>query len=139
MIGIVIAAHGSLPDALLESTQMIIGDVEQVATVSLMPGDSLEGLVERIRDAVQGVNTGDGVLIFLDLFGGTPSNASALLTQEIEKVFAVTGVNFPMLAEVFMSRPSIDNIEELTTTAVSSGQTGIINVVEAFKKFKANQ
>jgi mannose/fructose-specific phosphotransferase system component IIA len=60
-----------------------------------MPGDSLEGLVERLRQAIQQVNSGQGVLVFLDLFGGTPSNAAALLTQEIEGVFAVTGMNFP--------------------------------------------
>ena len=75
MIGVVLAAHGPLPDALLTSVGMIIGDLEQVATVSLMPGDSLEGLVDRIREEVKKVDTGSGVLICLDLFGGTPSNA----------------------------------------------------------------
>ncbi len=139
MIGIVLAAHGSLPNALLESTQMILGEVEQVATVSLMPGDSLEGLIERIRGAVQKVEKGDGVLIFLDLFGGTPANASALLTQQMDKVFAVTGVNFPMLAEVFMARQNSTNVEELTATAVSAGHTGIVNIVEAYNSFKSNQ
>jgi len=137
LIGIVLAAHGSLPKAFVESCQMIIGDVEQIATVSLMPGDSLEGLVERIREAVQQVNTGDGALILLDLFGGTPANASALLTQEVEQVYAVSGINFPMLAEVVMLRMSSNDIQELTATAVSAGQAGIVNIGEAFARFRS--
>lgn len=139
MIGIVLAAHGGLAEALIQSTQMIIGDMEQVATVSLMPGDSLEGLVDRIRAAVEKVNQGEGVLIFLDLFGGTPSNASALLTQQMEGVYAVTGVNFPMLAEIFLTRPGVKDVQELASAAVIAGQTGIVDVVEAFKNFQANQ
>ncbi|MGE5222667.1 MAG: PTS sugar transporter subunit IIA [Omnitrophica WOR_2 bacterium] len=139
MIGLVLAAHGSLPQAFLESADMILGEVEQMATISLLPGDSLEGLIDRIREAVQEVDTGDGVLILLDLFGGTPANASAYLTQQMEKVHAVTGVNFPMLAEIILSRPGFSDAGELAASAVTAGQAGIVNVVEAFKKFQANQ
>jgi len=138
MIGLVIAAHGSLPLALNESTQMILGDLEQSALVTLMPGDSLEGLIERLKAEVERVNTGDGVLILLDLFGGTPANASAFLTQTMDKVRAVTGVNFPMIAEVFIARQSTDDVDELAETAFTAGQAGIVNVVESFKKFRTN-
>jgi mannose/fructose/sorbose-specific phosphotransferase system IIA component len=135
MIGVVIAAHGSLSTSLMESTNMILGDMEQVKTVSLVIGDSLEGLIDRVREAVNEVNTGEGVVIFLDLFGGTPSNASALLTQELDNVFAVTGVNFPMLAEVFTMRPGIDSPQELVDIAVSAGKNSILDLVKEFNKF----
>ena len=135
MIGVVIAAHGSLSASLMESTSMILGDMEQAKTVSLVIGDSLEGLIDRVRDAVNEVNTGEGVVIFLDLFGGTPSNASALLTQEMDNVFAVTGVNFPMLAEVFTMRPGVDSPQELVDIAVSAGKNSILDLVEEFRKF----
>ena len=114
---------------------MILGDMEQVKTVSLVIGDSLEGLIDRVREAVNEVNTGEGVVIFLDLFGGTPSNASALLTQEMDNVFAVTGVNFPMLAEVFTMRPGIDSTQELVDIAVSAGKNSILDLVKEFNKF----
>jgi mannose PTS system EIIA component len=135
MIGVVIAAHGSLSTSLMESTSMILGDMEQVETVSLVIGDSLEGLIDRVRDAVNNVNTGDGVVIFLDLFGGTPSNASALLTQEMDNVFAVTGVNFPMLAETFTMRPGADSPQELVDIAVSAGKNSILDLVKKFNEF----
>ena len=139
MIGIVLAAHGTLPQALVESVGMILGEPPQIATVSLMPGDSLEGLVERLRAAVHEVSQGEGVLVFLDMFGGTPANAAALLTQQMDRVHAVTGVNLPMLLETFMLRDSVDQVEALTETAFSAGQSGIVNVVEAFKAFRSGQ
>lgn len=137
MIGIILAAHGPLPGAFLESTSMILGDLPQVTCLSLMPGDSLEGLVDRLQTATNEVNTGDGVLILLDMFGGTPANATALLTQQISNVQAVTGMNLPMLLEIFMARMGTDKLAELTNAAFSAGQAGIVNIVEAFKKFRS--
>ena len=139
MIGIVLAAHGPLPGAFLESTSMILGDLPQVATISLMPGDSLEGLVDRLHAAVNEVNTGDGVLILLDMFGGTPANAAAFLTQQVNDVRAVTGMNLPMLLETVMERMSTDRLESLAETAFSAGHTGIVDIVTAFKKFQQDK
>jgi len=139
MIGIVLAAHGPLPAAFLESTNMSVGELPQVASVSLMPGDSLEGLIDCLQAAVNEVNTGDGVLIMLDMFGGTPANAAALLTQQTNGLCAVTGVNLPMLLETFMARMSTDRLESLAATAFSGGQAGIVDIVEAFKKFRQSK
>ena len=136
MIGIVLAAHGPLPAAFLESTYMILGELPQITSVSLMPGDSLEGLVDSLQAAVNEVNTGDGVLILLDMFGGTPANAAAFLTQQTNDLCAVTGVNLPMLLETFMARMSTDRLESLAETAIAAGHTGIVDIVEAFKKFQ---
>ena len=139
MIGIVVAAHGPLPEALLDSTRLIYGEPVQTSTVALMPGDSLEGLIERLRAAVQEVNTGEGVLILLDMFGGTPANAAALISQQQEQVWAVTGANLPMLLETFMQREGSESAAALAETAFAAGQQGIINVVEAFRKFRDAQ
>ena len=139
MIGIIVAAHGPLPNALLESCDMVLGELPQVAPVSLMPGDSLEGLVDRLRDAADAVETGEGVLILLDMFGGTPANATAFLSQQREHVRAVTGANLPMLLETFLARQTNDDLEALTTVAVKAGRDGVVNVVEAFDKFRREQ
>jgi len=136
MIGVVLAAHGPLPAALLESCDMIMGGQPQVATVSLMPGDSLEGLVDRLGEAASSVDSGQGVLIFLDMFGGTPANATVMLAQQREQVRAVTGVSLPMLLETFMSRLSTDELEALTATAVSAGKDAVSDIVEAFNAFR---
>jgi mannose PTS system EIIA component len=139
MIGVVLAAHGPLPAALLESCDMIMGGQPQVATVSLMPGDSLEGLVDRLGEAASSVDSGQGVLIFLDMFGGTPANATVMLAQQREQVRAVTGVSLPMLLETFMSRLSTDDLEALTATAVSAGKDAVSDIVEAFNAFRREE
>lgn len=137
MVGIVLAAHGPLPGAFLESTRMIFGEPPQVASISLLPGDSLEGLVDRLRTEVKRVNTGDGALILLDMFGGTPANAVALLSQQTDEIQAITGVNLPMLLEVLMARMNTDKLDELTKTAFSAGRSGVVNLVESFKQFRS--
>jgi mannose/fructose/sorbose-specific phosphotransferase system IIA component len=139
MIGIVLAAHGPLPEALLESADMILGDTENIFPLKLMPGDSLEGLIDSMRNAAQEMNTGQGVLILLDLFGGTPSNAAALITQQVEGVQAVSGVNVPMLLETLLARHSTEDVQALTETATNSGTQGIVNIVEAFQQFQAQK
>lgn len=139
MIGVVLAAHGPLPAALLESCDIIMGGQPQVATVSLMPGDSLEGLVDRLGEAASSVDSGRGVLIFLDMFGGTPANATVMLAQQREQVRAVTGVSLPMLLETFMSRLSTDDLEALTATAVSAGKDAVSDIVEAFNAFRREE
>jgi mannose/fructose/sorbose-specific phosphotransferase system IIA component len=139
MIGIVLAAHGPLPEALLESADMILGDTENIFPLKLMPGDSLEGLIDRMRDVVQEADAGQGVLILLDLFGGTPSNAAALISQQVEGVHAVSGVNVPMLLETLLARQSSDDVLALADTATNSGTQGIVNVVKAFQQYQARK
>lgn len=141
MVGMVLAAHGPLPKALLESVGMIMGDLPQVTSVSLMPGDSLEGLVDRLQFAVNEVNTDQGVLILLDLFGGTPANAAALLSQQMTGVQAVSGVNLPMLLETFLARMGTDAVsaEALAQTASAAGRDGVVNIVAAFQQFRQGE
>lgn len=139
MIGLVLVAHGPLPEALLETAAMIAGKFEGTATLSLMPGDGLEDLVDRLRTAAEGVEDGDGVLILLDLFGGTPSNAATLITQQRDNTYAVSGVNVPMLLEVLLTRQYQDDVKSLTETAFSSGIQGIVNIVEKFEAYRKSK
>lgn len=139
MIGLVVVAHGPLPEALLETAAMIAGKYEGIATLSLMPGDGLEDLVDRLRAAAEVVDDGDGVLILLDLFGGTPSNAATLITQQRENTYAVSGVNVPMLLEVLLTRQYQDDVKSLTETAYSSGNQGIVNIVEKFEAYRKSK
>jgi mannose/fructose/sorbose-specific phosphotransferase system IIA component len=131
-----LVAHGPLPVALLESCGMILGEFPEITTVSLMPGDSLEDLIDRLGAAAGEVESGNGVLVLLDMFGGTPANAAAFISQQRSDLRAVTGVNLPMLIETLMTRQGTDDLIELTATAVSAGQSSVVDIVEAFKKFR---
>jgi PTS system mannose-specific IIA component len=127
MIGIVVASHGDLSRALIHSVEMIVGSQAHVEAVCLDPKDTLETCQSALQAAIDQADSGDGVLVLIDLFGGTPSNAAALgLSQRSYAV--VTGVNLPMILEVMMVRRDDLSITDLAALALQAGYNGIIDV-----------
>ena len=126
MVGVIIGCHGPLAQALLDSAELILGEQQEVATVALEPGQSLEELYTRMGEALTQMEQGDGVLVLLDLYGGTPSNAAALHFQHA-RLEAVTGVNLPMLLEVLLGRSEKD-LPALTALAEEIGRQGVMSV-----------
>jgi PTS system mannose-specific IIA component len=125
-VGVVIATHGRLSHALLNSAEMIVGKQDGVATVSLEPQDTLETFQAALNAAIDQVNRGAGVLVLIDLFGGTPGNATALRIGQGE-LPAVSGVNLPMLLEVFLARSTLA-ADALAALALESGAKGIVDI-----------
>jgi len=111
MVGMLIVTHGRLGEGLLDAMQMIAGPQEKVDFVSLKEGDSIDELKERILSAVKMLDDGSGVLVFVDMFGASPSNAAAYLLNE--NVEVITGVNLPMLLEIVSFRES-SSLQELS-------------------------
>lgn len=104
MIGILIVSHGRFASGLMDSVGMIIGQFEGIGTLELNPGDSPEAFLRRIEAAVDELDGGEGVLIFVDLLGATPFNLSAQVALPRRNTDVITGVNLPMLLEVIMAR-----------------------------------
>jgi mannose PTS system EIIA component len=80
-----------------------VGSLAQVKAISLNPEDQAEALREKIAFAVEQVDTGEGVILLTDMFGGTPSNISLSFLAD-GKVEVVTGVNLPMLVGLTSKR-----------------------------------
>jgi len=99
MIGAVIVTHGRLADELAEATARIVGPTEGIRAVTLGWDDEVSDAREQIRAAIDEVDSGSGVLVFTDMFGGTPTNVS-LNFLETDRVEIVTGVNLPMLVKL---------------------------------------
>lgn len=97
MIGALIVTHGNVAAELLKATEAIEGHLEHFEAVGLDWGDPVEHATERIREALERFRPHD-VIIFTDMFGGTPSNL-ALSFHEPERVEIITGVNLPMLVK----------------------------------------
>ncbi|MCZ7552896.1 MAG: hypothetical protein B6D39_07190 [Anaerolineae bacterium UTCFX2] len=106
MIGLVLVSHGKLAEGLIDAMQMIAGEQEAVRAVALLETEDIESLIERIQQAVNAVDSGEGVLIFVDLFGASPFNASArlVLASPERPLEVITGVNLPMLVELVVQR-----------------------------------
>ncbi len=98
MIGALIVTHGKLAHELLSAAQKIEANVGVIEAVPLEWTDTVDEAREKIRLALDRIGTDNGVIIFTDMFGGTPSNIS-LSFLEKDRVEIVTGVNLPMIVK----------------------------------------
>jgi len=106
VIGLVLVSHGKLAEGLIDAMQMITGEQKAVRAIGLLETEDVEGLMDKILQAVNEVDSGDGVLIMVDLFGASPFNASArlVLSTPDRPLEVVTGVNLAMLVELVVQR-----------------------------------
>lgn len=99
MIGMVLVSHGTLGVALRDAMEHVVGPQRNVATVSIEADADMEAQRQEVADRVAEVDTGDGVVVLTDMFGGTPCNLSmSMLGQHDVEVIA--GVNLPMLVKL---------------------------------------
>jgi PTS system mannose-specific IIA component len=124
MVGLVIAAHGHLAKELVVTAEQIVGPLAATATCSIEPGASPEVIREEMRKAVCEVDTGEGVLVLADLFGGTPCNLSLTLTRE-RPLEVLTGVNLPMVLKANSLRGEALSLPELAAALARYGQKNI--------------
>ncbi len=134
MIGSVIVTHGRLAEALLDAAEAITGKVEGVRILALSRTDTTDGIREVIRSAVSEVDTGEGVLVFTDMFGGTPTNI-ALSAFEEDRVEVITGVNLPMVLK-YVSHRSDKGLEELSELLKDYGRKSIVLAGDMLKDKK---
>lgn len=133
MIGVLIVSHGKLAEGMKDSIQMIMGSTEQVSTVGLFPDTNLEDFKESIKAEIIKLDSGDGVLIFTDLFGASPSNFVAANIQELTekgiKIRVVTGVNLGMLIECIGTRAFESDLDSICNTSMNAGKDGIHELI----------
>ena len=99
MIGMVLVTHGALAEEFRAALEHVVGAQENLATICIGPDDDMEKRREDIVDAIVKVDTGDGVALLTDMFGGTPSNLAISLLEK-DKVEVVAGINLPMLIKL---------------------------------------
>lgn len=108
MIGIVIVTHRNLGDAFIEAAEFILGEKpEAMESVSIDLKENAEKLRKKIAAAIKSVNRNRGVLIFTDMFGGTPSNLSYSFLEE-KRVEVISGINLPILIKAVDARTDMD-------------------------------
>jgi PTS system mannose-specific IIA component len=99
MIGMVIVTHGTLANALREAMEHVVGKQKDVATVCVESDAEFESQRAEIASRMKEVNSGDGVILLTDMFGGTPSNLAMSMLSE-PGVEIIGGVNLPMLVKL---------------------------------------
>lgn len=132
MKGIVLLSHGKLAEGMLDTLQIFLDNVNQIRAVCLTSNEDLFNYTNQIKEAINRVDTGKGVVVFCDLLFGTPFNCCAKLLEEDElsgKIDLITGMNLPMLLEYVTSQSDNDSFNEI----ISTGQKGIVNFLDLYK------
>ena len=103
MIGILLVTHGHLATEMIKAMEHVIGEQTQIDTVCIEENDDVEAKRQEIVEKVKALNSGAGVCITTDMFGGTPSNL-AISVMEGNQVEVIAGLNLPMLIKLVRSR-----------------------------------
>jgi PTS system mannose-specific IIA component len=120
MIGLVLVTHGHLANEFRAALEHVVGPQKQLETVSIGPDDDIEQRRRDIIAAVTGVDSGEGVVILTDMFGGTPSNLAISVMNEA-KVDVVAGINLPMLIKLTSVRDTA-SLEQAVVLAQDAGR-----------------
>lgn len=102
MKGIVLTSHGTFAEGLYDSLKMFAGELEQISCVVFRPDESLPDFTKELKDAIEQVDSGEGVVIFCDLLYGTPCNISASLLRDNvykDRIEVFAGVNLAAVLE----------------------------------------
>lgn len=123
MIGAIIVSHGKLAEELLNALTIILGETVNIEAISIGWYDDVEASKKKISESLKKVDQKNGILIFTDMFGGTPSNLSFSFLKD-NKVEIITGVNLPMLIK-FASLQRNNSLREVAKKVVEQGQKNI--------------
>jgi len=118
VIGLVIVAHGPLAAALLAATEHVVGPQENARSVAIDPADDLHDRQSEIDRMVAETDTGDGVVLVTDMFGGTPSNL-ALGSMRGDRIEVICGANLPLLVKLAKCRDRA--LDEAVREALATG------------------
>lgn len=123
MRGIIIASHGKFAEGMYDAIKMFSGELENFSYISLLPDQDLKSFIEELKNKIDKVDSGDGVVVFCDLLYGTPSNiVSSLLKEEIYKgkLEIISGINLATVLEYTNTRNEIFDRNKLLEVGKSS-------------------
>ena len=123
MIGALVVTHGHLGQELVAAAEMIVGEVAYIQAVSIGWHDDVNDARKDIEKRIAEVESGNGVLILTDMFGGTPSNI-AFSFHDPGKIDVVTGVNLPMIIKIAGQKEG-DTLDSLARIVRDQGRSSI--------------
>jgi len=120
MIGMVLVTHGHLATEFRAALEHVVGPQQQIAAISIGPEDDMERRRADIIEAIRDADSGEGVVLLTDMFGGTPSNL-AISVMDGGKVEVLAGVNLPMLIKLASVRDT-QPLEQAVLQAQDAGR-----------------
>ena len=120
MIGLVLVTHGRLASEFIHALEHVVGRQENIEAICIGPDDRMDTRRTDIANSIAKVNTGEGVIVLTDMFGGTPSNLAISLLEE-GRVEVVAGLNLPMLVKLARVRKEC-NLHRAAAAAQDAGR-----------------
>jgi PTS system mannose-specific IIA component len=120
MIGMVLVTHGHLASEFRAALEHVVGPQKQLIAISIGPEDDMERRRADIIEAIHEADSGEGVVVLTDMFGGTPSNL-AISVMNGGKVEVLAGINLPMLIKLASVRDST-TLEQAVQQAQDAGR-----------------
>ncbi len=128
MVGVLLVGHAPFAATLLSCARHVYGrSPERCAVIDVLPDADVAADLVRARAAVASIDSGDGVLILVDLFGATPGNIAAQLVEP-GHVDAVAGANLPMLLRTLCYRGDQSSLAAMAEKALGGGASGIMKI-----------
>ena len=134
MIGVLIVTHYRLAEEFLQAVQLIVGELPRFRAIGLDPATAPEDMRRRIEAELKQIDGHEGVLMLVDMFGGTPSNLCLSFLDE-GRVEVVTGLNLPMLVKV----ARVDDASSLAEVAQLARDSGRRNISIASAVLNGNE
>ncbi|MFN3550998.1 MAG: PTS sugar transporter subunit IIA [Endomicrobiia bacterium] len=134
-IGFIIITHGLLAEGFKKALFSIVGEKEKIVSIPITSEFTLEYLCNLLKQEIEKLNC-DYVIVFTDMLGGTPCNASLRICKDFSNVYIISGVNLYMLiyASNLREQQEIKDINEYVEKIISEGKKNISNVKEVFNK-----
>ena len=136
MKGIILASHGPLAQAALESVKLFVGDVENILALALNGDESPESFKLRLKDAIDQLDEKEGVLLLTDIPGGTPSNIGLMIASDYPELEVVSGLNMILLMEAILTREFTPSVAQWIESSVKSGQASIQDLTSKLRAEK---
>lgn len=125
MVGFIVTGHGEFALGLKSAIDMVAGNQEALEFVpfdgseAASYGDTLRAAISAMREKT------DGVIVFVDLLGGTPFNQAMMISNDVDGVEVVTGTNLPILIELLLTRGDSSDAAALSESAVATGRASV--------------
>ncbi|MCO6552694.1 MAG: PTS sugar transporter subunit IIA [Gilliamella sp.] len=132
MIGVLLISHGNMAAGMKDSVTMIVGEQDKFETLSLNPGQDINQLKTDLFNCSKSLDSGKGVLIFVDLYGASPYNASMKCVPQWRElgmdVRVITGMSLPMVINAVCNRDSL-SVQELAKECLEAGHDNIQDAI----------
>lgn len=132
MIGFLLMSHGDLAKGILSTAKCIMDAQEKTEVLTLRIEDDIGAFEQCVHQKVKTLNDGDGVLVMVDLLGGSPCNKASLLLKD-KSVELVTGLNFPMFAAACEARAEGKDLRQIVQECLLLGRDGIVSMREFYR------